>query len=64
MATKKTDAPEKKPEAKKKAEPKKQKDTVTYRNKEFMVLEKTETQYKLTDGVIHFWANAKDVKAD
>ena len=51
-------------ETKKKAEPKKQKDTVTYQNKEFMVLEKTEAKYKLTDGVIHFWANAKDVKAD
>lgn len=62
MATKKTDAPEKKPEAKKKAAPKKQKQTVTYKGKEYTVLEKTELSYKLTDGMIHFYARAKDVE--
>lgn len=60
MATKKTDAPEKKPEAKKKAAPKKQ--TVTYKGKEYTVLEKNELSYKLTDGMIHFYARAKDVE--
>lgn len=64
MATKKTEAPEKKPAAKKKAAPKKQKATVMYRGQEFTVLEKDENTYKLTDGVIHFYARAKDVEAD
>ena len=36
---------------------------VMYRGQRYMVIERTENQYKLTDGIIHFWVKADDVNA-
>lgn len=50
-------------EKKKPGRPPKKK-TVTYKDQMYTVLEKTEDKYKLTDGIIHFWVKAKDVRED
>lgn len=42
-----------------KAEPKEQ--TFKYNGKEYTIMEESDTSYKLTDGIIHFWVK-KDVK--
>lgn len=47
----------------KKTTKKPKEERVTYRGQTFTVLERTENRVKLTDGAIHFWAWAKDVKA-
>ena len=48
----------------KKAAPKKPAtDTATYKGLTYMVLERTDDKYLLTDGAIHFWVKAKDVTA-
>lgn len=61
MATKKaeTKTATKKPAAKKTA---KKIDKVIYRDREYIVLERNEDKVNLTDGLIHFWAKAKDVE--
>lgn len=46
----------------KKTETKKKKDIVTYRGQDYTVLEREPDKLKLTDGLIHFWAKAKDVE--
>ena len=74
MATKKseTKTATKKPAAKKTA---KKIDKVIYRDREyivlerdvghiFVVLERNEDKVNLTDGLIHFWAKAKDVEGN
>lgn len=63
MATKKaeTKTDTKKPAAEKTA---KKIDKVTYRDREYIVLERNEDKVKLTDGLIHFWAKAKDVEGN
>ena len=63
MATKKaeTKIAAKKPAAKKTA---KKIDKVTYRDREYIVLERNEDKVNLTDGLIHFWAKAKDVEGN
>ena len=38
-------------------------DTVTYKDKEYTVLQRTPDRVMLTDGLIHFWVKAEDVKA-
>lgn len=50
--------------AQKKSKKAKKTDTVEYKGQTYSVLEKTDTKYKLTDGVIHFWVKARDVKGD
>lgn len=40
------------------------KNTVTYKGKQFTVLEKNERSMKLTNGSIHFWVRADRVEAD
>lgn len=61
-ATKKTTTEKAAPKKETKTAAKKAPDTVLYRGKEFFVVEKTEAAYKLTDGIIHFFAKAKDVE--
>lgn len=61
-ATKKTTTKKAAPKKETETAAKKAPDTVLYKGKEFFVVEKTETAYKLTDGVIHFFAKAKDVE--
>jgi len=47
-----------------KAKPKKQKnELVNYKGVMYEVLERQGNRWKLTDGVIHFWVNSKDVTA-
>lgn len=57
MATKKTETKTRKPRAKKE-----QAEQVTYKGQKYEVLERQPDKLKLTDGLIHFWAKAKDVK--
>ena len=63
MATKKaeTKTATKKPAAKETA---KKIDKGIYRDREYIVLERNEDKVKLTDGLIHFWAKAKDVEGN
>lgn len=61
-ATKETTTKKAAPKKETKTTAKKAPDTVLYKGKEFFVVEKTEAAYKLTDGVIHFFAKAKDVE--
>ena len=42
---------------------KKTEDKCVYRGETYTVLERNEKKVKLTDGVIHFWVKAEDVKA-
>ena len=42
----------------------KKKEYVTYNGRKYEVLEKIDDTYKLTDGLIHFYVKAKDVKAE
>ena len=49
---------------KKTAAKKPKKNTVTYKNRQFTVLDRNERALKLTDGTIHFWVRADRVEAD
>ena len=49
--------------ATKKATKKTKKDTVVYKEQKYEVMELQPDRLKLTDGRIHFWVRAKDVKA-
>ena len=53
--------------ATKKTEPKKKtasKNIGIYRDEKYTILDRTEDKVMLTDGLIHFWVKAEDVKAD
>lgn len=56
-ATKKTTTT-RKPRAKKNP------DAVVFRGEKYSILEENEQKYKLTNGIIHFWASKKDVTAE
>lgn len=43
---------------------KKKNNKVTYKNRQFTVLERTDRMLKLTNGSIHFWVRADRVEAD
>lgn len=58
MATKKTE--HKKPAQKR---TRKKAETVTYKGREFEVLDRQNNKVMLTDGTIHFWTKAKNVEA-
>ena len=61
MAEKKTT---KKTTTTRKPRAKKNPDAVVFRGEKYSVLEENEQKYKLTNGIIHFWANKKDVTAE
>lgn len=42
---------------------KQKKDTVTYNGQKYEVIERQPDKVKLTDGLIHFWVNLKNVEA-
>lgn len=43
---------------------KKNPEAVVFRGEKYSVLEENEQKYKLTNGIIHFWASKKDVTAE
>ena len=49
---------------KKTTKKKSEKEFVTYNGNKYEVLEKLEGRYKLTDGLIHFYVKASNVKAE
>lgn len=61
MAEKKTT---KKTTTTRKTRAKKNPDAVVFRGEKYSILEENEQKYKLTNGIIHFWANKKDVTAE
>lgn len=64
MATKKTETKAKPKQGTRKPRAKKQQaDRVTYKGQTFTVLDRTDNRVMLTDGTMHFWVWAKDVKA-
>ena len=64
MATKKTTPKTAEPKkTTRKAAPKKQpKSTVIYKEQEYEVLDRMDNKIMLTDGLIHFWVRAEEVK--
>ena len=62
MATKKTETKKAAPKATRKPRQPKA-EQVTYKGQTYEVLERQPDKVKLTDGLIHFWARAKDVTA-